>query len=133
AAFPLSVSNPTATYDIQTGALERGNGHEKQYEYPFHQWFDLTDTKGDYGVTVMCDSKFASDKPDDHTVRLTLLHTPGTRGGYPDQGTQDLGKHHVLFAIAPHSGDGPPARTPASAARLNQPLVAFRSTPHEGT
>src|SRR5207245_936965 len=74
ATFPLSVSNPKATYDIQQGAIERGNGHDKQFEYGFHQWFDLTDTKGDYGVSVACDSKYGADKPDDKTVRLTLLH-----------------------------------------------------------
>ncbi|MGH7132025.1 MAG: glycoside hydrolase family 38 C-terminal domain-containing protein [Phycisphaerales bacterium] len=132
AAFPLVASNPKATYDIQTGAIERGNGHPKQYEYPFHQWFDLTDAKGDYGVTVMCDSKFAADKPDDHTVRLTLLHTPGTRGGYPDQGSQDLGRHRVQYAVYSHTGDWRKAEGFAQAARLNQPLLAFIAPAHEG-
>jgi alpha-mannosidase len=88
--FPLSVSNPKATYDLQTGVIERGNGHQKQFEYGFQQWFDLTDAKREYGVTVMSDSKYGADKPSDNTVRLTVLHTPGTRGGYPDQGSQDL-------------------------------------------
>jgi alpha-mannosidase len=132
AAFPLAVSNPKATFDIQVGALERGNGHERQYEYPFHQWIDLTDANGDYGASIICDSKYASDKPDDRTVRLTLLHTPGTRGGYPDQGTQDLGRHHVLYAIYPHAGDWKTAGTVGQASRVNQPLVPFCATPHPG-
>lgn len=133
ASFPLTVSNPTATYDIQAGVIERPNSHEKEYEYPFHQWMDLSDAKGGYGVSVMCDSKYASDKPDDHTLRLTLLHTPGTRGGYPDQGSQDLGRHHVLYALYGHTGDWRQGATPLQASRLNQPLIPFRSTQHPGT
>jgi alpha-mannosidase len=133
ASFPLVASNRLATYDIQVGALQRGNGHEKQYEYPFHQWFDLTDVTGQFGASILCDSKFASDKPTDNTVRLTLLHTPGTRGGYPDQGTQDIGRHHVLYAIAPHAGDWRRASTPALATRLNQPLIPFAATAHQGS
>lgn len=132
-AFPLAVSNPMATYDIQSGVIERPNSHEKQFEYSFHQWFDLTDKKGDYGVTVACDSKYGSDKPNDNTVRLTLLHTPGTRGGYQDQGSQDLGRHSVQFAIVGHAGGWQQAMTPLQASRLNQPLIAFNATSHAGS
>jgi alpha-mannosidase len=135
AAFPLAVSSAAATYDIQTGVIERGNGTAKQFEYAFHQWFDLTGDKaggGEYGVSVLCDSKYGADKPSDNTVRLTLLHTPGTRGGYPDQGTQDLGRHHVTYALFGHSGDWTAAGAPGQASRLNQPLIPFRATPHAG-
>ncbi|MBI1850240.1 MAG: alpha-mannosidase [Planctomycetes bacterium] len=132
AAFPLTTTNPHATYDCQSGTIERGNASEKQFEYGFQQWFDLTDSSGDYGVTVMSDSKFGSDKPDDATVRLTLLHTPGTRGGYPDQGTQDLGRHRILYALEGHAGDWRQGRSAQEAARLNQLILAFRATPHDG-
>ncbi|UYV12915.1 MAG: chitobiase/beta-hexosaminidase C-terminal domain-containing protein [Phycisphaera sp.] len=131
-AFPLTASNPTATYDIHLGTTERGNGHPNQYEYLFHQWFDLTDTSGDFGTTVMCDSKYAADKPDDSTVRLTLLFTPGVRGGYPDQQSQDIGRHHVLYAVQGHAGDWREGRSFANAAGLNQPLIPFRTTSHAG-
>lgn len=130
--FPLTASNPNATYDIAAGAIERPNSHEKQYEYPFHQWFDLTDKGGKFGASVMCDSKYACDKPSDNVVRLTLLFTPGVRGGYPDQATQDLGRHHIAYAIAGHGSDWREAKTFASAARFNQPLVAFRAGKHDG-
>ncbi len=132
AAFPLSVSNSSATYDIQAGAIERPNSHKEQFEYSFHQWFDVTDARGDYGVTVMCDSKYGSDKPDDRTVRLTLLHTPGTRGGYQDQGSQDIGRHHVRYALHGHSGPWQKGEGAQHAARLNQPLIPFVSTAHPG-
>ena len=132
-AFPLTVSNEKASYDVQVGVIERGNNHEKRYENPSHQWFDLTDAKGDYGVTVMNDCKYGSDKPADNTVRLTLLHTPGTRGGFGDQATQDVGRHRVLFALAGHKGDWREGRSAVQAARLNQPIIAFRASPHEGS
>lgn len=130
--FPLTASNPIATYDIAAGAIERPNSHEKQYEYPFHQWFDLTDKGGEFGASVMSDSKYACDKPSDNVVRLTLLFTPGVRGGYPDQATQDLGRHHIAYAIAGHAKDWRDARTFETAARFNQPLIPFRAGKHEG-
>jgi len=132
AAFPLTASNPTATYDIHLGTTERGNGHPNQYEYLFHQWFDMTDTSGDHGTAVMCDSKYAADKPDDNTVRLTLLFTPGVRGGYPDQQSQDIGRHHVLYAVQGHAGDWRDGESYRHAAALNQPLIPFRTTSHGG-
>jgi len=132
ASFPLTAANPVATYDIQVGAIERPNGHKEQYEYGFHQWFDLTDASGDFGASIACDSKYGADKPDDSTVRLTLLYTPGTRGGYPDQGSQDLGRHHVLYSFQGHAGDWRDGESFVQAARLNQPLMAFASPPHPG-
>lgn len=130
--FPLTVSNPKASYDLAAGVLERGNGHEKQYEYSFHQWFDLTDSKKDYGVSAMCDSKYGADKPNDNTVRLTLLHTPGVQGGYPDQATQDIGKHRVTYALYGHAGEWQAAQGHNQAAQLNQPMIAFSAQGHEG-
>ena len=59
-------------------------------EVASHQFVDLTDKSGTYGVTILTDCKNASDKPNENTLRLTLVRTPGTQGGYTDQGTQDL-------------------------------------------
>ncbi|HLK15091.1 MAG TPA: LamG-like jellyroll fold domain-containing protein, partial [Fimbriimonadaceae bacterium] len=82
---------------------------------------------------ILNDCKFASDKPGDDKIRLTMIYTPGTRGGYEDQGTQDIGKHHIVFAIAPHSGDWRTGQVPWQAQRLNQPLRAFAVSEHRGT
>jgi len=132
ASFSLSTPNPRATYDLQVGAIERGNNDPKKYEVPQHQWFDLTAVDGKYGVAVLNDSKFGSDKPDDGTVRLTLLYTPGVRGGYQDQATQDTGRHDILYALAPHAGDWRQGNVPWAAKRLNQPLMAFQAPAHAG-
>jgi alpha-mannosidase len=132
AAFPLTASNPNATYNWDVGTIERPTANERQFEVASHQWIDLTDRSGSYGVTVLTDCKNASDKPNDNTLRLTLVRTPGTRGGYPDQGTQDLGHHEFVYGLAGHAGDFRQAQTDWQALRLNQPLVAFQSPSHAG-
>ena len=131
AILPLTVSNPLATYNWELGTIQRGNDDPKKYEVPSHRWFDLTDTDGKYGVSVLDDCKYGSDKPTDDTVRLTLLYTPGVRGGYQDQATQDWGRHEFTYALAGHAGDWRNG-TQWQAARLNQPLIAFQTTPHAG-
>jgi alpha-mannosidase len=97
-----------------------------------HQWIDLTDAGGAYGATVLTDCKNASDKPDEHTIRLTLIRTPGTRGGYPDQATQDIGHHELVFGLAGHAGDWRQGQTDWQGQRLNQPLIGFESAKHAG-
>jgi alpha-mannosidase len=132
AVFPLTARNPSATYNLDVGTIERGNNDERQFEVASHQWFDLTDRGGGFGVTVLSDAKFGSDKPDDGTLRLTLMRTPGTRGGYDDQGTQDIGRHEFVYGLASHAADWRAGKTDWQAQRLNQPLVAFESSKHEG-
>ncbi len=133
ATFPFASANPNASYDAQVGVVTRDNNNPRRYEVPQHQWFDLTGTDGKFGASVYNDSKYGSDKPDDGTMRLTLLYTPGTRGGYQDEGTQDFGRHEMCYSIAPHTGDWRAAQSVWGAARLNQPLRAFQTASHAGT
>ena len=136
ATFPLTAANPRATYNWDVGTIERANNDERKYEVPSHQWFDLTDKSGSYGVTVLSDCKNASDKPDDNTLRLTLLYTPGLGEGngrfYHDQTSQDWGHHEFVYGLAGHAGDWRGAQTDWQAQRLNQPLIAFESPKHRG-
>jgi alpha-mannosidase len=133
AAFPLAATNKLATYNWDVGTVQRPNAEERQFEVASHQWIDLTDQSGSYGVTILTDCKNASDKPDDKTLRLTLLRTPGTRGVYADQGTQDIGRHEILFGLAGHNNDWRDAGTDWQAYRLNQPLIAFTGSKHPGS
>jgi alpha-mannosidase len=130
--FPLSVSNPMATYQSQSAAVERGNNNPLKFEVPQQQWLDLDSTDGSYGVGILNDCKYGSDKPSDKTVRLTLLYTPEADSNYQDQATQDIGRHEMLYALAPHAGSWQQGRVPWLAARLNQPLIAFQCPAHEG-
>ncbi len=132
ATFPLTASNPNATYNWDIGTIERPNENDRQFEVASHQWVDLTDKSGAYGVTVLTDCKNASDKPADNALRLTLLRTPGTRGGYADQGSQDWGHHEFVFGLAGHLGDFRASQTDWQAYRLNSPLVAFETAKHAG-
>ncbi len=129
--FPLAASAKTATYNLGLGTIERGNNEPKKFEVPSREWFDLTDKSGTFGISILEDSKFGSDKPDDKTLRLTLLHTPVTNF-YHDQATQDWGLHEVTFTIAPHKGDWRTGATGWKARRLNQPLRVFQCAPHPG-
>jgi alpha-mannosidase len=134
--FPLTAANPTATYNWDVGTVQRGNNQPQQYEVASHQWFDLTDKSGGYGMTVLSDCKYGSDKPDDNTLRLTLIYTPGLGGGnglwYSDQTTQDWGHHEFIYGLAGHSGDWRKEHSDWQALRLNQPLIAFAASAHPG-
>ncbi|MFH1419423.1 MAG: glycoside hydrolase family 38 C-terminal domain-containing protein [Planctomycetota bacterium] len=132
ASFPLTISNPSATYNLGLGTIERGNNDPKKYEVPSHEWFDLTDKTGEYGVSVLEDCKFGSDKPADNEVRLTLLYTPGVRSGYLDQHSQDWGRHEIVYALYGHRGDWRKARSEWQGRRLNLPLIPFQVDKHEG-
>jgi len=132
AAFPLAVNNSKATYNMGLGTIRRRTNDPKKYEVPSREWFDLTDASGEYGVTVLEDCKFGSDKPDGNTLRLTLLFTPGVRRGYKDQATQDWGRHEMLYALYGHIGDWREGRSEWQGRRVNQPLIAFEAPRHAG-
>jgi len=134
AEFPLTVSNPQATYNWELGKIVRGNNDPKKYEVPSRQWFDLTDANGDYGVTVLAPDKYGSDKPNDHTLRLTLLYSPGvsTNGGYQEQKHQDWGRHDIVYGLSGHMGDWRKGKSDWEAARLGQPMLAFQTIAHAG-
>jgi alpha-mannosidase len=131
ASFPLTASNPVATYNLGLGTIERANNEEKKYEVPSREWFDLTDKSGIYGVTIIEDCKFGSDKPTDKTLRLTLLYTP-TTNFYHDQATQDWGTHEFSYGLYSHKGDWRAGKSEWQGRSLNQPLKAFQVPEHSG-
>jgi alpha-mannosidase len=132
ATFPLTASNAMATYNWDIGTIERPTAEPKKFEVPSHQWIDLTDLSGEFGATILTDCKNASDKPTDNTIRLTLIRTPGTRGGYPDQATQDIGHHEFVYGLAGHARGWREAGTDWQGQRLNDPLIAFEAPKHSG-
>lgn len=132
AVFPLTVSNPLATYNWQVGTVQRGTNDPKKYEVPTHRWMDLTATDGGYGVSILNEAKYGSDKPTDDTLRLTLLYTPGVRDNYQHQATQDWGHHEIRYSLMGHPGDWRQGDTQTQAARFVQPLLAFQTSAHPG-
>jgi len=132
ATFQLTAADSVATYNWDVGTMKRANAYDRKFEVPSHQWIDLTDRSGAFGVTVLTDDKNGSDKLNDNTLRLTLLRTPGGRGGYPDQTTQDFGHHEFKYGLAGHAGDYRTGQTDWTALRLNVPLMAFTAPAHPG-
>lgn len=134
ASFNFTADNEYATYNQGVASIRRGNNDEKKYEVPSNQWFDLTDKSGKFGVSVLEDCKYGSDKPDNRTLRLTLLYTPTVRGDrFRYQNSQDWGIHNVKYALYSHSGNWTQSETSWQAEFVNKPLVTFETTKHEGT
>lgn len=142
AVFPLTASNPDATYNWEVGTIERPTAYDRQFEVASHYWIDLTDKSGDYGAMILTDVKEGSDKRDDHTIRLTLLRTPGPpphapgakprEGGNSYQFNQDWGHHQILYGLVGHAGGWRQNQTEWQAYRLSTPLEAFTTTAHQG-
>ena len=130
--FPLSVANEKATYDLGLGSIQRGNNTDTAFEVYSHEWTDLTDRSGNYGVTIMNDSKYGWDKPDDNTLRLSLLYSPKVARNYTYQARQDFGHHEFTFTLTGHEGQLDKAVAVQQSTLLNSPLRAFRSPKHKG-
>jgi len=132
ANFPLSISNPNATYDLGLGSVQRGNNRDNMYEVYSHEWTDLTDASGDYGVSIFNNCKYGWDKPNDNTIRLSLLWAPKPNGGYTYQEYQDMGWHTFTYCIEGHKGALDKAAAVKNSTMVNSPLHAFTSPKHKG-
>ncbi len=132
AAFRLTSANPEATYDLGLGQIRRGNNRREKYEVPAQQWADLTLPDQSFGVSILNDCKYGWDKPDDQTLRLSLLRSPRVIRKFRHQGRQDLGPHRFTLAVSSHGLGWSPSSTCWQAARLNQRLLAFRTRSHPG-
>jgi len=141
AAFHLTAEAPEATYNLDLGTIKRGNRNEKQYEVPHHAWIDLTDRSGIYGVSLLTGAKYGSDKVDDNTIRLTLIHGPDTRDSEQevlDDGTmsemrwQDWGRHQFTYCVTGHKGDWRQGKSHWEAMRFEQRPSAFAVPKHKG-
>lgn len=133
AEFPFNMDNEKATYDLGIGTVQRGNNTLTAYEVYAQYWADLTDSTDNYGISIINDSKYGWDKPDNNTLRLTLLHTPKTGDHYAYQDRQDLGYHTFTYSLMPHAGALDKASIARDAEVLNQRIKAFDTDKHSGT
>lgn len=142
AVFPLSAHNDMATYNWEVGTIQRPTAYANQFEVGSHYWIDLADKSGAWGSMILTDVKNGSDKRDDHTIRLTLVRTPGFPPGttpeeaahknYSDQLNQDWGHHEITYGLTGHSGPWAKSGDDWAAYRLSAPLMAFQATKHPG-
>lgn len=121
ASFPLTSAAPKATYDLGIGVIERGNANPSLYEVPSRLFVDLSTPAN--GVTIVNDCKYGWDKPDDSTLRMTLIHTPMMPEAHHD--TNDFGVHRLRYGIWPHDGNWS-SGAPSVAAKFNHPLLVFQ-------
>ena len=148
AVFGFTSENSTATYDLGLGVIERGNNSEgssgligsehKKAEVPHQKWADLSAKNGSYGVAVLNDGKVGIDKPNDSTLRLTLIHSPegdfkhSTVPTPAGQNVQEVGENRFSYAIYSHAGTWNDSGVQLEAAAFNQPMNAFQTVPHVG-
>jgi len=133
AEFPLCVSNENAAYDLGLGVRRRPTDTATLHEVPLQNWMDITATDSSYGVSIFSDSKSGADKPNDNTLRLTLIHTPAKPYRWESsQHLMDQGLNRFAFGIYPHAGTYENG-TQAAAAAFNQPMQAFITDSHSGT
>ena len=108
------------------------NNRDNLFEVYAHQWTDLTDRKGDYGVTLLTDSRYGWDKPNDNTMRLSLLYSPKPKNSYTYQARQDFGHHVFTYSLVGHAGSLNTISAVRHADGLNSPLRTFLATKHKG-
>ena len=129
-AFPFSESSAEATYDLGLGYMKRGNANKNMYEVHGQKWADMSSER--YGVSVLSDCKYAWDKPDDETLRLTVVHTPARDFRAPSkQSFLDLGLNLFGYGIYSHAGSVGTA-TQQYGAAFSTPVSAFVCDKHTG-
>jgi alpha-mannosidase len=139
-AFPVNVADPTATYQIPYGHIERPADGEEE---PAQQWIDVTGTveggtgeERGYGVSLLNDCKYSFDVSDG-TMRMTVLRSPpyalhDPNKEEPDSVCIDRGVQHFAYSLLPHQGAWQDAGTVRRAAELNAPLIAVPADNHAG-
>ena len=128
--YASTLKNARTTYDISLGTISRGIRTSDEYEVCGNQWADQSNTSNSFGVSILSDCKYGWDKPNDTSLRLTLLRTPSCKN-YDHQANMDLGPNKFTYALFPHDG-GWSEQTQMQAGQLNQPLIAFVAPKHAG-
>jgi alpha-mannosidase len=130
-AFHFAGDAEAATFEIPYGTIGRTTRPETEaekakWEVPGQRWVDVTDTSGEFGLTLVNDSKYGYDAVGS-TLRLTLLRAPK----YPDPNA-DIGEHEFAYALYPHEGDWRQADSYRRGAEFNVSLIARVTKRHEG-
>ena len=131
--FSFTAENAQATFDLGLGAIKRGNARRNVYEVPAQKWAEITDKSGDFGVAVLSDCKYGWDKYNNHTLRLTVVHTPQNNSRTTSmQSMMDLGLNRYGYGICAHEG-GDLTRVQLAAREFSAPMTAFCANKHKGS
>ena len=118
--FPVAVSAPRATYEMQFGVVERPTHYSTsfdlaQFEVPAHRFADLGEHG--FGVALLSASTYGWSTFGSE-LRMSLLRSPR----WPDP-TADIGEHELSYAIFPHEGSWQAAGVTREALLFNAPLL----------
>ncbi|MBZ4665910.1 alpha-mannosidase [Mahella sp.] len=135
-SFPVNVEEPQAAYEIPYGYIQRPADGEEE---PGQQWIDVTDSNGDYGLSIATDSLYSYDI-DGTDMRITVLrspvyaqHDPHKPNPEEEYEYTDQGVHEFRYVLYPHRGDWQQSRTVKYAHELNAPIPWVIDTWHKGT
>ncbi len=156
-AFPLNLHSVYATYEIPYGAIQRFDYTLKEdpgvrlmappraweiadrtkFEVAGQRWADVSNQAGDYGVTLLNDSKYGFSYQE-NTLRMSLIRGP--RRAYREMGdtwsdqSDDpiVGIHHIKYALVPHRGNWQDANATRRGAEFNAPLLTRSEPSHAG-
>ncbi len=144
-SFPVGVSSPDATCEIQFGSIERPTHRNTSWdlakdEVAAQKWVDLS--QGDYGVALVNDSKYGH-KVKDNTLDLNLLRSVPYTGervfddsqlkpGQPNYVYGDQEDHEFRYGLYPHTGDHVTGEVARAAWEFNLPLRATPLRPRRG-
>ncbi|RDW74052.1 putative alpha-mannosidase [Coleophoma crateriformis] len=122
--FPVDVRNTEASYETQFGIVKRPTHYNTtwdmaKFEVCCHKFADLSEH--DYGVSILNDSKYGFATCG-NMMRLSLLRAPKAPDAHAD-----MGRHHIRWAILPHSGDLS-STTVRTAYNFNNPLKPVQAT-----
>ncbi|MGA9408116.1 MAG: glycoside hydrolase family 38 C-terminal domain-containing protein, partial [Bacteroidota bacterium] len=128
-AFPVTVRDSVATYEIPYGSIRRStlmrnNWERARVEVPAERWADMSEDR--FGVSLLNKSKYGYDIKG-NTMRLSLLRSPL----WPDP-TADRGKHSIEYSLYPHPGTWKEANTEAAGYEFNYPLIVVTTGVHKG-
>jgi alpha-mannosidase len=128
-AFPLTVQDSVATYDIPYGTIARSTQLRNSWEtarreVPVLRWADVS--ADGYGVALLNTAKYGYDIKG-NTMRLSLLRSPK----WPDP-TADRGKHTMTYALLPHAGTWREAGMAGKGYEFNTPLLPLFTDVHAG-
>jgi len=141
--FPTALTDPSATYEIPYGHLERPvDGAEE----PAQSWVDLTGTVAGApaGLTLVTTDKHGYDVspgpgPGLPSIGLTAVRSPVYSWHDPQlldpaglHRHQDLGRQRFRYELVPHAGDWRPAAPTRRAAVLATGVRAMLESSHPG-
>jgi alpha-mannosidase len=127
-AFPTTIRNRRATYEIQFGTIDRPTHRNTSweaaaFEVPAQRWVDLSDASG--GVALLADCKHGYSAFE-HTLWLSLL-----KSALDPDPDADRGQHHFTYSLVPHAPGLSEVRRAAYA--ITRPLLWRHEPAHTGS